>query len=89
MAIIVYLIYKIFRNKSSKENPENKSLERNDPKDIYEDPAKYDEKYEQVENEQSTYTALKKPGERDDYNHVYCHLSKVQKDNARQEETGI
>ena len=89
LAVIAYFIYENRRFKSSKTNPENKNKERNDSKDDYEIPATHDENYEQVENEQPTYTALKKPGERDDYNHVYCHLNEVQKDNARQEETGI
>ena len=90
LAITAYLIYKIYRLKSSKKNPENKkNKERNDSKDDYVIPATQYENYEQVENEQSTYTALKKPGERDDDNHVYFHLNEVQKNNARQEETGI
>ena len=90
LAITAYFIYENRRFKSSKKTPENKkNKERNDSKDVYEIPATSDENYEQVENEQSTYTALNKPGERDDDNHVYCHLNKVHADNARQEETGI
>ena len=46
--------------------------------------------YEQVENEQSTYTALKNPGERDDDDdHVYSHLNEVDNDYVNQKETGI
>ena len=66
-----------------------KRKKRNDTKDIFENPAKHDANYEQVENQQSTYTALKKPGERDDDNHIYCHLNEVQEDNANKKETGI
>ena len=90
LAIIAYFMNENRRLKSLKKNPENKkNKERNDSKDDYVIPATHDENYEQAENEQSTYTALKKPGERDDDNHVYCHLNEIQKDNARQEETGI
>ena len=87
LAITAYLIYESRRSKSLKENPEKKNKEKNDSKDIYENPVKDDGNYEQVE--QSTYTALKKPGERNDDNHVYCHLNEVQKDNANQKETGF
>ena len=84
--MIAYFIYQNRRPKSIKEDSEKK---RNDSKDIYENPLKDEGNYEPVENEQSTYTALKKPGERDDDDHVYCHLDEVQKDNANQRETGI
>ena len=87
LVIIAYFVYQNRRLKSLKANPEKKSKERNDSKDINENSDKDDENYEQVE--QSTYTALKKPGERDDDNHVYCHLNQVQKNNANQKETGI
>ena len=87
LAITAYFIYENCRSKSLKENPENKNKEKNDSKDIYENPVKDDGNYEQVE--QSTYTALKKPGERNDDNHVYCHLNEVQEDNANQKETGF
>ena len=42
-----------------------------------------------MENEQSTHTALRKPAERGDDDHVYSHLNEVDKDYANQEETGI
>ena len=87
LAITAYFIYENRRSKSLKENPENKNKEKNYSKDIYENSVKNDENYEQVE--QSTYTALKKPGERNDDNHVYCHLNEVQKDKANQKETGF
>ena len=85
-----YFIYQNRRLKSLKATSENNSNKRNNSKDIYENPVKDEENYEKVENEQSSYTALKKPGERDDDDdHVYCHLDEVQKDNPNQRETGI
>ena len=89
LAIVAYLICKIHRFKSLKGNRANKSKEGNDLKHVYEIPATNDQNYEQVGNEQSTYTALKKPGERDDDDHVYSHLNEVDKGYANQEETGI
>ena len=89
LVIIAYFIYQNRRFKSLKANPENRNNETNVSKDIYEIPAKDDGNYEQVENEQSTYTALKSPGQRDDDNHVYCHLNEVQTSNVNQKETGI
>ena len=87
--MIAYFIFQNRRLKSLKEDSEKKSKKRNDSKDIYENPLNDEGNYEPVENEQSTYTALKKPGERDDDDHVYCHLDEVQKDNPNQRETGI
>ena len=89
LVIIAYFIYQNRRLKSLKATSKNNSNERNNPKDIYENPVKDEENYEKVENEQSSYTALKKPGERDDDDHVYCHLDEVQQDNPNQRETGI
>ena len=89
LVIIAYLIYTIYRLKTSKENPENKIKETNDSKDIYENPAKDDENYEQVENQQSTYTGLKRNKKDDKGHHVYCDLNKVTQDHVNQEETGI
>ena len=86
MAIVAYLIYKICRLKSLLAS---KSRESNDSKHVYEIPATNDPNYEPVENEQSTYTALKKPGERDDDDHVYSHLNEVNRGYANQKETGI
>ena len=58
-------------------------------KDIYENPDKNDVgNYEQVENEQSTYTALKR-SENDQDNHVYSHLNEVPTNYENQVETGI
>ena len=89
LAIVAYLICKIHRFKSLKGNLANKSKEGNDLKHVYEIPVTNDQNYEQVGNEQSTYTALKKRGERDDDDHVYSHLNEVDKGYANQEETGI
>ena len=92
-AIIAYLIYQNRRRKSSKANPENKSKDRNNSKDIYENPDKIqdDANYEEVENEESTYTALKRPGpgkeENDD--HLYAHLNDGHKDYVNKKETGF
>ena len=55
LAIIAYFIYQNRRLKSSKANPENKSKDRNNSQDIYENPDDDVANYEQVENEQSTY----------------------------------
>ena len=89
LAIVTYLICKIHQFKTLKGNLANKSKEGNDLKHVYEIPATSDQNYEQVGNEQSTYTALKKPGERDDDDHVYSHLNEVNKECMNQKETGI
>jgi hypothetical protein len=88
---IAYFIYQNRRSKSSKANPENKSRERNNSKDIYENPDKIqdDANYEQVENEESTYTALKRTGKDENDDHLYSHLNEVHKDYVNQKETGI
>ena len=87
MIIIAYLIHQRLRLKA---NTEDKSKEKDDSKDIYENPDNVDENYEQVENEQSTYTALKRTGKDENDDHVYCHLNEVHnKNNVNQEETGI
>ena len=89
--IIAYLTYQNRRLKSSKANPENKSRDRNNSKDIYENPDKIqdDANYEQVENEQSTYKGLEKTGEEENDDHLYSHLNEVHKDYVNQKETGI
>ncbi len=50
-----------------------------------------DENYEQVDDEQSTYTALKRPGPGEiEDSHVYAHLNPVpQNVSENQEEFGI
>jgi hypothetical protein len=88
--IIAYFIYQIRRLKSSKASPENKSKDRNNSKEIDENPGN-DANYEKVENEESTYTALKRPGPGEEENdgHLYAHLNEVHKDNMNQKETGF
>ena len=83
--IIAYLIY---QRRQPQANTENKR-EKDNSKDIYENPDKVDGNYEQVENEQSTYTALKRTEKDENDDHVYCHLNEVQNNNVNQEETGI
>ena len=87
--IIAYLIYQNRRLKSSKAKSENKSKERNNSKDIYENPVKDDGNYEQVENEQSTYTALNRSRKDENDDHFYAPLNEVHKDYVNQQETGI
>ena len=86
MAILSYLIYKIHQLKSLQAS---KSKESNDSKHDYEIPVTNGQNYKQVEYEQSKYTALKKPGERDDDDHVYSHLNEVDKGYVNQKKTGI
>ena len=91
LLINAYLIWQNRRLKSSKENSENKSKGGNNFKEIYENPdkVKEDANYEQVEDEQSTYTALKKTGKEADDDHLYSHLNEVHNDYANRRETGI
>ena len=89
LAITAYSIFQVCRLKSSRTNPANKSKESDDLKHVYAIPATNNQNYEEAENEQSTYTALKKPGERDDDDHVYSHLNEVDKGYVNQKETGI
>ena len=88
--IIAYFIYKRRRPKNTKANAENKSKERDQSKDIYENNENVDENYVvHVEIEQFTYAALKRPGERENDDHVYCHLNKVHQDKVNPKRTGI
>jgi Na+-transporting methylmalonyl-CoA/oxaloacetate decarboxylase gamma subunit len=91
LVILAYFIYQIRRLKSLKANPENKSRDRNNSKDIYENPDKIkdDANYEDVESEQSTYTALKRTGKEENDDHLYAHLNEVNNDYVNQKETGI
>jgi hypothetical protein len=88
---IGYFIYQNRRNKSSKANPENESRDRSNSKDIYENPDKIKDNvnYEQVESEQSTYTALKRTGKDENDDHLYGHPNEVHGDYANQKETGF
>ena len=79
LAIIAYSLFQVCRLKSPRTNPANKSKERIDLKHVYEIPA----------TNNQNYTALKKPEERDDDDHVYNHLNKVDKGYTDHKETGI
>jgi hypothetical protein len=50
-----------------------------------------DANYEDVENEESTYTALKRPGPGEEENdvHLYAHLNDVNNHYVNQKETGF
>jgi hypothetical protein len=89
--IIAYFIYQNRRLKSSKPSPENKSKDRNNSEEIDENPGNDDANYEKVENEESTYTALKRPvpGEEENDVHLYAHLNEVHTDYVNQKETGF
>ena len=90
--IIAYFIYQVRRLKSSKTNPENtKNEDRNNSKEIDENPENDDANYEEVENEESTYTALKRPGPGEEENdvHLYAHLNEGHTDYVNQKETGF
>ena len=78
----------IYQNRQ-RANVESKNKERHNLKYNYEISATHDHdgNCEVVENEQSTYTALKRPGERDDDDHIYTHLTDAQKDYVNQEES--
>ena len=86
LAIIAYFVCQNRRLKLLKENQENKSNEGYS-EDDHEIPVEDEGNYEDVESEQSTYTALKKPGERDDDDHVYSNLNEVEKDYVNLEES--
>ena len=88
MAITGYFICQNRRRKSLKKNSEKISKKGNNSIDEHVIPAEDEGNFEEVENEQSTYTALKKPGERDDDDdHVYTHLLDTQKIYVNQEES--
>ena len=76
----------VYQNRQ-RANVESKNKERNNSKDDYKISATHDGNNEEMENEQSTYTALKRPGERDDDDHVYTHLINAQKVYVSQEES--
>ena len=85
LAIIAYFIPQNHRPKAKRES---KNKERNKSTDTYEIPTTNDDNGEQLGNEQSTYAALKRPGERDnDNDHVYTHLTNAQKVYVNQEES--
>ena len=89
----VTLAYFIHQNRRLKSQPssDDQSKGRNYSKDIYENPDKVkdDGNYEKMEEEQSTYTALKRPGKEEDDDHLYSHLNEVHNNYMNQAETGI
>ncbi|XP_028402403.1 uncharacterized protein LOC114525343 [Dendronephthya gigantea] len=90
LIIIAYLLFhRVHRLKSSSTTGNLERKTKDSSKDIYENPNKNDvDNYEQVENEQSTYTALKRPG-KDEDDHVYSHLNKRPQEYENQKETGL
>ena len=76
--VIPYLIYYIRRIKTSEGNAENNEYPNN-----------YDDVYVVPVDELSNYTALARPGEYENADHIYCHLNKVHINNVNQEENGI
>ncbi|XP_028402632.1 uncharacterized protein LOC114525467 [Dendronephthya gigantea] len=89
LIIIVYLFHRVHRLKSSSTTGNLERKTKDSSKDIYENPNKDDvDNYEQVENEQSTYTALKRPG-KDEDDHVYGHLNQRPQEYENQKETGL
>ncbi|XP_028416866.1 nectin-4-like [Dendronephthya gigantea] len=90
LIIIAYLLFhRVHRLKSSSTTGNLERKTKDSSKDIYENPNKDDvNNYEQVENEQSTYTALKRPG-KDEDDHVYSHLNQRPQEYENQKETGL
>jgi uncharacterized membrane protein len=86
LVILTYFIYQNRRLKSSKANPENKSKDRNNSKDIYENPDKIQD---DANYEQSTYKGLEKTGKEENDDNLYSHLNEVHNDYVNQKETGI
>ena len=87
--IIAYFIYQTRRPKASNTEANVETTnDENNSRHIYDTPVS---NYEQGDDEQSTYTALKRPGpgEAND-DHIYGHLNQVlQNVYANQGETGI
>ena len=83
----VIIAYLILQRRQPKANTENKSKDKDNSKDIYENPDKVDGNYEQVENEQSTYTAFKSLGKDENDDHENCHLNEVLLNNVNQKKT--
>jgi uncharacterized protein (UPF0333 family) len=87
--VVIIALYFIRQNRrrksSSTEANVEKTNEVSNSQYIYDDVGNY----EQVDDEQSTYTALNKPGEVSD-DHLYAHLNEVtQNMYADQKETGF
>ena len=90
-AIIVYLSYQNHLLKSSKQH--NQTEQDNQSKvrtnSICENAGEDDGNYEEVENEESTYTALKRTGNEENDDHEYTHLNEVPADYVNEKETGF
>ena len=89
--ITTYVVYKIRLNSSNTEENLEKTNDENSSQGTNDDPGGNDEAsiYEIVDNEQSSYTALKvRPGE-EEKNHVYADLDKVKNDFVYQVETAM
>ena len=85
IALLYFICQKRRRKSSSTKANVEKTNEVSNPQYIYDDVGNY----EQVDDEQSTYTALNKPGEVID-DHLYAHLNEVtQNMYADQKETGF
>ena len=85
VALLYFICQKRRRKSSNTEANVEKTNEVSNPQYIYDDVGNY----EQVDDEQSTYTALNKPGEVID-DHLYAHLNEVtQNMYADQKETGF
>jgi uncharacterized membrane protein len=95
LIILVFILtYFICQNRrlKSKANLENKSQSRNISDDTYhyadkDDGSLYQD--EDVKNEQPTYTALERPGDEENADHIYSQLNEVQNDYVQEEETGM
>ncbi len=81
MFFTAYFVYQArLKSSNTAEAKQETTNDKNNSGHIYDIPEK---NYEQVDNEQSTYTALKRPGPGEvDDGHVYAHL-------ISQRETGI
>jgi hypothetical protein len=77
-----YCIYQNRRLKSSKETSDG-----NIPTD--KKPENHGAIYEDVKDEQSTYTALKRPEDEDDHLYTHLQMNTLQHDYMNQNETGI
>ena len=90
--IIACLVYKNRCKSPSRKPKEETTNDGNNSQDINSDPGRDDGSiYEEVDNEESTYTPLKfRTGDEDhDAYRPYTHLNEVQKDYVNQDETAI
>jgi uncharacterized membrane protein len=92
LIILVFILtYFICQNRrlKSKANLENKTQSRNISDDTYHYADKDDGSYQDVKNEQPTSTALERPGDEENADHIYSQLNEVQNDYVQEEETGM